>query len=97
MPFLKKRSSERASTRKRERSDARGFGPHGSRRKTCRFCRDESSMMEYKDTERLWKFLTEKGKIVPRRVSGNCARHQREIARLIKRSRHAALLPFAAE
>lgn len=87
----------RKEPRRRERSDFRGFSPHGARRKVCRFCRDESSLMDYKDTERLWKFLTEKGKVIPRRISGNCARHQRGVARLIKRSRHAALLPFQAE
>jgi small subunit ribosomal protein S18 len=55
------------------------------------------ALIEYPDVERLGKFLTEKGKIIARRITGNCAKHQRALARAIKRARHAALLPFQAE
>ena len=54
-------------------------------------------MVDYKDVERLAKFITEKGKIIARRITGNCAKHQRILASAIKRARHAALLPFQAE
>ena len=67
-----------------------------SRRKVCRFCADKKIVIDYKDPKLLKYFITERGKIVPRRISGNCARHQREIAAAIKRARHIALLPFVA-
>ncbi len=67
-----------------------------SRRKVCRFCADKKTTIDYKDPKLLKYFITERGKIVPRRISGNCARHQREIAAAIKRARHIALLPFVA-
>ncbi len=65
------------------------------RRRVCRFCVDSNVKMDYKKPEILRTYLTEKGKIIPRRISGNCAKHQREIAREIKRARNIALLPFA--
>ena len=67
-----------------------------SRRKVCRFCADKKTPIDYKNPRLLRYFITERGKIVPRRISGNCARHQREIAIAIKRARHIALLPFVA-
>src|SRR3990167_3300653 len=63
-------------------------------KKVCRFCLDQNAEIDYKDPERLRRFLTEKGKIVPRRITGNCSKHQRIMARTIKKARHAALLPF---
>jgi small subunit ribosomal protein S18 len=68
----------------------RGFG----RRKVCRYCADKSLKVDYKNAAELKYFITERGKIVPRRISGNCARHQREVATAIKRSRNVALLPY---
>lgn len=68
----------------------RSFG----RRKVCRFCADKSLRIDYKDPRTLKYFTTERGKIIPRRISGNCARHQRSITTAIKRARHIALLPF---
>lgn len=65
--------------------------------KVCKFCKDQSIVIDYKDVELLRGFTTEKGKILPRRISGCCAKHQRFIAAAIKRSRHAALMPFQAE
>ena len=64
------------------------------RRKVCRFCADKSLVIEYKDARQLRYFITERGKIVPRRISGNCAKHQRELTVAIKRARNIALLPY---
>jgi small subunit ribosomal protein S18 len=61
----------------------------------CRFCADKSSKVDYKDQGGLKFFLTERGKIIPRRISGNCAVHQRQVANAIKRSRQLAMLPYA--
>lgn len=67
------------------------------RRKVCAFCQEKVAEIDYKDINRLKKFVTEGGKIVPRRMSGNCAAHQRLLATAIKRARIAALLPFKGE
>ena len=67
------------------------------KRKVCSFCVDKIDSIDYKDTAHLRKFVSERGKIVPRRISGSCARHQRAITAAIKRARVIALLPFAAE
>lgn len=64
------------------------------RRKVCRFCADTSLAIDYKDTKSLRYFITERGKIIPRRISGTCAKHQRSLTRAIKRARTIALLPF---
>lgn len=64
------------------------------RRKVCRFCVDGELHIDYKDPKTLRYFVTERGKIVPRRISGNCAKHQRELTLAIKRARQIALLPF---
>jgi small subunit ribosomal protein S18 len=68
----------------------RGFG----RRKVCRFCADKAAKVDYKDQNQMKYFLTERGKIIPRRISGNCAKHQREVATAIKRGRMLAILPY---
>ncbi len=68
--------------------------PH---KKVCAFCQEKVEVIDYKDVARLKKFITEGGKILPRRMSGVCAKHQRELATAIKRARVAALLPFKAE
>jgi small subunit ribosomal protein S18 len=69
----------------------------GRKRKVCVFCVDKIDQVDYKDTGRLRRFITERGKILPRRISGNCARHQRQLTTAIKRSRQVALLPFTVE
>jgi small subunit ribosomal protein S18 len=69
--------------------------PGGGRRKVCRFCADKALKVDYKDVRTLQNFITEGGKIVPSRTSGNCARHQRQLAVAIKRARVIALLPFS--
>jgi small subunit ribosomal protein S18 len=70
----------------------------GKRRpKVCFFCVDKLEDVDYKDIERLKKYVSDRGKILPRRVTGNCALHQRQLTRAIKRARVMALLPFTAE
>jgi small subunit ribosomal protein S18 len=71
----------------------RGFG----RRKVCRFCADKALKVDYKDQGQLKYFLTERGKIIPRRISGNCAKHQREVAQAVKRARMLAILPYSIQ
>ena len=73
-----------------EEGGRRGFG----RRKVCRFCADKALKVDYKDQGQLKYFVTERGKIIPRRISGNCALHQREVATAIKRARMLAILPY---
>lgn len=73
-----------------EEGGRRGFG----RRKVCRFCADKALKVDYKDQGQMKYFLTERGKIIPRRISGNCAKHQREVATAIKRGRMLAILPY---
>lgn len=65
---------------------------HGG--KVCRFCQDKVTHIDYKDERRLSRFITEQGKIIPRRVTGTCGRHQRQLAIAVKRARHIALLPY---
>lgn len=69
----------------------------GKRRKVCKLCIDRVRVVDYKDTNRLSKFITERGKIIPRRISGNCANHQRQISVAIKNARVVALLPYTVE
>ena len=64
------------------------------RRKVCRFCADQSLVIDYKDPKTLKYFTTERGKIIPRRISGACAKHQRALTHAIKRARTIALLPY---
>lgn len=71
--------------------------PRKSRRKVCGFCVDKVEHIDYKDTSRLRKYVSERGKIMPRRMSGVCAKHQRELAIAIKRARIVALLPYVAD
>jgi len=78
----------------RERGQKRRFQ---IKRKVCRFCVDKTPFIDYKDIKTLKFFITERGKILPRRISGNCARHQRELTVGIQRSRNIALLPFSGE
>ncbi|MDN5293393.1 MAG: small subunit ribosomal protein [Eubacteriales bacterium] len=67
------------------------------RRRVCGFCMDGIQAIDYKDVARLKKYITERGKILPRRISGNCAKHQRQLTVAIKRARQMALLPFVIE
>ncbi|MGE5509469.1 MAG: 30S ribosomal protein S18 [Chitinophagales bacterium] len=67
------------------------------KRKVCQFCVDKIADVDYKETTRLRRYLTERGKILPRRISGNCAKHQRQVTVAIKRARIVALLPYTLE
>ncbi len=67
------------------------------RKRVCQFCVDKVESIDYKEIGRLKKFISERGKILPRRISGNCAKHQRQLTIAIKRARNVALLPFSAE
>jgi len=67
------------------------------RKRVCTFCVDKVESIDYKEIGRLKKFVSERGKIYPRRISGNCAKHQRQLTVAIKRARNVALLPFSAE
>ena len=80
---------------RRSKSEGRGFRRRGmGRRKVCRFCADKGMLIDYKDTRVLGSFLSERGKIIPSRITGNCARHQRLLTTAVKRARSVALLPF---
>ena len=68
-----------------------------SRPRVCQFCTDPNTQIDYKQAEALRRFMTDEGKIRPRRQTGTCAKHQRQLSRAIKRSRHVALLPFTGE
>ena len=67
------------------------------RKKVCAYCFEEGKSIDYKDVASLKKFISERGKILPRRISGSCAKHQREITVAIKKARHIALLPYVVE
>ena len=82
-----------------ERSDRDNRGPRGrkGRKKVCSFCVDRQGEIDYKDVPRLRRYLSERAKIVPRRVTGTCAHHQRQLTVAIKRARHLALLPYTSD
>lgn len=79
---------------KEQRLERKGRRP---RRKPCQFCMEKAESVDYKDIVKLKRFLSERGKIMPKRISGNCAQHQRDVTIAIKRARHLALLPFTVE
>jgi small subunit ribosomal protein S18 len=81
-------SSKRRAAAKKERRP---------KRKVCTFCADKLPQIDYKDVTRLRKYISERGKILPRRISGNCAKHQRHLTVAVKRARIIAFLPFVAE
>ena len=85
-------SSGRPGSKLKDSADSRGG--RFVRKKVCRLCQESVKQIDYKDTEFILKFLTEKGKIIPRRITGNCAQHQRILAKAVKRSRHAAIVSF---
>lgn len=73
---------------------SRGGGRSFRRRKVCRFCSEKDAIIDYRDASGMKYFISERGKIVPRRISGNCAKHQREMAEAVMRARHIALIPY---
>jgi len=80
-------------TRRRDRKTGGG----GGRRKSCQYCRDKVEFVDYKDISTLRKFISDRGKIRSRRITGACRRHQNQIARAVKRAREVALLPYVGD
>jgi small subunit ribosomal protein S18 len=89
MPFNKSERPEGQRTRRP--------GGMRRRRKVCVFCAQNAKPIDYKDTATLRKYISERGKILPRRITGNCAKHQRALTVAIKRARHIALLPYQVD
>lgn len=77
-----------------ERNDRRN---RKSRKKVCAFCMDKIENIDYKDVPRLKRYLSDRAKIIPRRVTGTCARHQRQLTIAVKRARHVAFLPYVGD
>ena len=88
-----KQREERSTSRRRPPGGAAGT----PRRRNCRFCRDKVDQVDYKDISALRRFISERGKIRSRRITGACRRHQSQVARAVKRARELALLPYVAE
>jgi small subunit ribosomal protein S18 len=86
----------KTATKPARRREKRG-GPGSGRRKPCPFCKDKIEYVDYKDVNGLRRFISERGKIRSRRITGACRRHQNQIARAVKRARELAFLPYAAE
>ena len=82
---------------RQQRRPRRGPRRFFSRPRECQFCTDKTIKIDYKNVELLQRYITDEGKIRPRRQTGACAKHQREVARAVKRARHIALLPFSGE
>ncbi|MBO5051420.1 MAG: 30S ribosomal protein S18 [Clostridia bacterium] len=81
----------------RNNENARPFRPVHRKKKVCIFCVDKVDGIDYKDVAKLRKFISERAKILPRRVSGTCAKHQRDLNTAIKRARQVALLPYVSD
>ena len=88
MPFNKSENRDAAPMKRR---------PMRRRRKVCVFCSDKNQGIDYKDVNLLRKYISERGKILPRRITGNCAKHQRELTVALKRARQIALIPYVVE
>ena len=81
----------------RERTERNDRRNRKSRKKVCAFCMDKIENIDYKDVPRLKRYLSDRAKIIPRRVTGTCARHQRQLTVAAKRARHLAFLPYVGE
>jgi small subunit ribosomal protein S18 len=81
----------------RERTERNDRRNRKSRKKVCAFCMDKIENIDYKDVPRLKRYLSDRAKIIPRRVTGTCARHQRQLTVAVKRARHVAFLPYVGE
>ena len=97
MAYEKRDRNSRGGNSDFNDKDGRGMRMRRQRRKVCAFCADKVEHINYKDTGRLRRFVSEGGKILPKRMSGVCAAHQRELTIAIKRARHLALLPYTGE
>jgi small subunit ribosomal protein S18 len=91
------RDNNRDRDRDRDGGKKGGARMKRAKRKICSFCMDKAEGIDYKDINKLRKYVTERGKILPRRISGNCAKHQRQLTDAVKRARNIALLPFTTE
>ncbi|CAN5496693.1 hypothetical protein BH20ACT18_BH20ACT18_04490 [soil metagenome] len=91
--LMAKQRNRRTPPRRRDKKG----GPGSGRRKPCPYCRDKVEQVDYKDAPGLRRFVSERGKIRSRRITGACRRHQRQIARAVKRARELALLPYVAD
>ncbi|GAP20581.1 30S ribosomal protein S18 [Leptolinea tardivitalis] len=89
--------AEELSVENEQSSGGYGGRRYVARPKICQFCADKNIKIDYKSSDMMRRFVTEEGKIRPRRQTGTCARHQRELASAVKRARHIALLPFVSE
>ena len=89
----------RDNNRDRDRDGGKRAGGRMKRakKKICSFCMDKAEGIDYKDITKIRKYVTERGKILPRRISGNCAKHQRALTVAIKRARHIALMPYTLD
>ena len=87
----------RSRTKEKRRPKRDKFDSQFLRKRFCRFCSEKTDFIDYKDMIGLKKFVTERGKIIPRRISGNCAKHQRRLTVALKRARYIALLPYIGE
>ena len=81
----------------RDKDGGRGMKSGRFKKKVCKFCHSKDMPIDYKRSDILEKFLTDRGKILPRRITGTCAKHQREVTIAVKRARQVALLPYSAE
>ena len=81
----------------RERTERNDRRNRKSRKKVCAFCMDKIENIDYKDVPRLKRYLSDRAKIIPRRVTGTCARHQRQLTVAVKRARHLAFMPYVGE
>jgi len=96
-PKRERSGGGRDSYDKGEGGKGGGMRSRRAKKKICSFCIDKIMDIDYKEVSKIRKYISERGKILPRRISGNCAKHQRQLTVAIKRSRHIALLPFTAE
>ncbi len=96
MPYAKK-ENKAGGRDSYDKGDSKGGMKRRSRKKVCPFCAEKAQSIDYKEISKLRKFVSERGKILPRRITGNCAKHQRELTIAIKRARHVALMPFSAD
>ena len=90
MAYNKTEKSDRADAPMKRR-------PIRRRKKVCVFCADKNSVIDYKDANKLKRYVSERGKILPRRISGTCAKHQRALTVAIKRARHVAIMPYVVD
>lgn len=101
---VKQETAEEVKTKTAENTEKKAERPVRARRKpmhrrkkVCRFCAKNAAPLDYKDVDTLRQFISERGKILPRRVTGCCAKHQRAVTTAVKRARHLALLPYMVE